>query len=126
MSCSMSHIGNGAYAANAKALMQSRMADAQACIQSGGNGKFSAAIAQASTKAAEVKAHVSSPESIQNRQQALASLQSIYQDYQSGANISQAAQSLSGNSYASINDYLQALSQAAGQSVSTSSISTQA
>lgn len=127
MSCNMSHIGNGVYAANAKALMQSRMADAQSCIQSGGNDKFSAAMTQASSVASSMKATASSPEAVQNRQQALASLQDIFQAYQSGANISQSAQSLSGNSYASINDYLQALSQTATQSVSSgSSISTQA
>lgn len=123
MSCNMSQIGTGANIANAKALMQSRMTEAQACMQSGGSGKFAAAIAQASATA---KAHISSPEATQNRQQALTSLQSIYKSYESGANISQSAQSLSGNSYASINDYLQALSTTTNQSIATGSISTQA
>ena len=126
MSCNVGQIGTGAFASNVKALMQSRMADAQACVQSGGNGKFSAAIAQATSTAASLLATASSPEATQNRQQALSSLQSIYQSYQSGADISQSAQSLSGNSYASINDYLQALSQTASQGVTTTSISTQA
>ncbi|MDR3390383.1 MAG: hypothetical protein P4L77_01495 [Sulfuriferula sp.] len=123
MSCNMSQIGSG----NAMALMQSRMANAQSCAQSSGTGSFSSAVAQASSKVSDMLATASSPESVQKRQEALTSLKSLYQDYQSGANISQAAQSLSGNSYASINDYLQALSQTAGQSVSTgSSISTTA
>ena len=126
MSCNMGQIGAGNHVANAKALMQSRMTDAQVGIQPGGNEQFSAAIAQAKSTAASLLTTASSPEATQNRQQALSSLQNIYQSYQSGANISQSAQSLSGNSYASVNDFLQALSQTADQSITSASISTQA
>ncbi len=107
MSFNPGTIGTGVYATNAKSLIEDRMAKAQHCCKSGG-GSFAQALSNAT-----------SPEAIQNRQQAKSSLQSIAQSQQAGADILQLSQSLSGNTYASANDYLQALSQTASQSIST-------
>jgi hypothetical protein len=108
MTFNSSAIGTGVNAANAKTLMEDRMAKAQHCCKSG-SGSFAQALA-----------HVTSPEAIQNRQEAKSSIKSIAQSQQAGADIQQLAQGLSGNTYASVNDFLQALSQSASLSVTTS------
>ncbi|BBP00876.1 hypothetical protein [Sulfuriferula nivalis] len=107
MSFNPSAIGTGVNAANAKSLMETHMAKAQHCCKSG-SGSFAQALS-----------NFSSPEAVQNRDEAKSSMKSIAQSQQSGADIQQAAQSLSGNTYASVNDYLQALSQSASQSISS-------
>jgi hypothetical protein len=107
MSFNSSAIGTGVNAANAKSLLETHMAKAQHCCKAGG-GSFAQALS-----------NITSPEAVQNRDEAKSSMKSIAQPQQSGADIQQSAQSLYVNTHTSVNDYLQALSQTASQSIST-------
>jgi hypothetical protein len=98
------YIGTGAYKTNATSLMQSRTT----FVESGTSGKdaFAQALATAS-----------SPEAVQKRQEAKSCMQTLAQCQQAGVDLKTLSQSMQGGTYASVGDYLSALSQTATQSL---------
>jgi hypothetical protein len=105
MSFNPGYMGTGAYKTNASSLMQSSTTSAQNTKQSGGSSF------------AQALSNVTSPETVQHRQEAKSCLKNLAQCQQAGVDVAQLSQSLTGNTYASLGDYLNTLSQTATQSL---------